>query len=100
MTPTKYIWMNGKLVPWKKAQTHVLTHALHYGSAAFEGTRVYDTAKGPAIFRLKDHTKRLLYSAKALKMKVPFSEKELNEATILTIRKNKLKQGYIRPMIY
>lgn len=100
MKPTKYIWMNGKLIPWKKAQVHVLTHAMHYGSAAFEGTRVYNTAKGPAIFRLKEHTKRLFYSAKALKMKVPFSQKEINEATLETIRRNQLKHGYIRPMIF
>lgn len=100
MKPTKTIWMNGKFIPWKKAQIHVLAHALHYGSAAFEGTRVYKTEKGPAIFRLKDHTKRLFYSAKALKMKVPFTEKQINEATLETVRRNKLKQGYIRPMFF
>lgn len=100
MQPTKYIWMNGKFVLWKNATTHVLSHALHYGSAVFEGTRVYDTAEGPAIFRLKDHTKRLFYSAKSLMMTIPFSEKEINEATVKTIKKNKLKQGYIRPMAY
>jgi len=100
MEATKYIWMNGKFLPWQKATCHVLTHALHYGSAAFEGIRCYETKKGPAIFRLKDHTKRLFYSAKALRMKVPYSQKQINLATIKTIRKNQLKHCYIRPMLY
>ncbi|MDP2691107.1 MAG: branched-chain amino acid transaminase [bacterium] len=100
METTDLIWMNGKLLPWEKAQTHVLTHGLHYGSAVFEGTRVYKTPQGPAIFRLKDHTKRLLYSAKTMGMNVPYSEAEINMATLETVRRNKLKQGYIRPIIY
>lgn len=100
MNETKTIWMNGKFLPWKKAGIHVLAHGLHYGSSVFEGTRVYNTDSGPAIFRLKDHTKRLLYSAKALKMKVPYTATQLNEATIQTVKKNKLQHGYIRPVLF
>lgn len=92
--------MNGKLIPWKKAQVHVLAHTLHYGAGAFEGTRCYETPDGPAIFRLKDHTKRLFYSAKAIGMKVPYSEKELNDAQVLLLKKNKLKHAYIRPLLF
>lgn len=100
MQKTKYIWLDGKFVPWDKASIHVLSHSLHYGGAVFEGIRVYETEKGPAIFRLEEHTKRLMYSAKALKMNVPYSEKELNEVTLELVRKNKLKHGYIRPIIF
>lgn len=100
MQKTKYIWMDGKFIPWAKAQIHVLTHSLHYGGAAFEGIRVYETKNGPAVFRLQDHTKRLLYSAKALKMTVPYSEKHINDATLELVRKNKLKHGYIRPILF
>lgn len=91
--------MNGKFVLWDKANVHVLTHSLHYGAAVFEGIRVYRTPKGPAIFRLQDHTKRLFYSARALRMEVPFTEKQWNEVTMETVRKNKLEHGYIRPII-
>jgi branched-chain amino acid aminotransferase len=100
MQKTKYIWLDGKFVPWDKANVHVLSHSLHYGGAVFEGIRVYETEKGPAVFRLEEHTKRLMYSAKALKMKVPYSEKELNEITLELVRKNKMKHGYIRPLIF
>lgn len=100
MTPQKYIWMNGKLIPWKKATVHVLSHTLHYGAGAFEGTRCYETPDGPAIFRLKDHTKRLMYSAKAIGMKVPYSQSVLNDAQLQLIKKNKLKHAYIRPLLF
>ncbi|MGE3279228.1 MAG: branched-chain amino acid transaminase [Candidatus Altimarinota bacterium] len=100
MQKTKFIWLDGTFVPWDKANIHVLNHSLHYGGAVFEGIRVYETDQGPAIFRLKEHTKRLLYSAKALKMKLPYTEKELNETTLELVRKNKLKHGYIRPIIF
>ena len=71
---TPFIWFNGKLVPWEKATVHVLAHALHYGSSVFEGVRAYETPRGPAIFRLKDHTRRLFESAHILQMKLPFTE--------------------------
>lgn len=100
MQKTKFIYLDGEFVHWDKANVHVLTHSLHYGGAVFEGIRVYETEKGPAIFRMEEHTKRLLYSAKALKMKVPYSENELNEITLELVRKNKLKHGYIRPILF
>ena len=100
MESTPFIWLNGKFVPWKKANIHVLSHSLHYGGAVFEGIRFYKTDKGPAIFRLKEHTKRLLYSAKALAMRVPYSEAAINKAIVDTVRKNKIQQGYIRPIIF
>ncbi len=100
MDSTQYIWMNGKFVPWDKATVHILTHTLHYGCGVFEGIRLYKTANGPAIFRLKEHTKRLFYSAKAMKIEIPYTEDQINRATIETVRKNKLQQGYIRPIVY
>ena len=100
MEATKYIWINGKMILWDEAKIHILTHSLHYGGGAFEGLRVYDTKRGPAIFRLKDHTTRLFYSAKVLKMDIPYSEEELNAAQVKLVKENGLKQGYIRPIIY
>lgn len=95
-----YIWYDGDMVPWRDAKTHVLTHTLHYGVGCFEGVRAYAAAKGPAIFRLEDHTKRLFNSAKILGMKMPWSHEEVNQATIEAVRKNKLKEAYIRPMVF
>jgi branched-chain amino acid aminotransferase len=92
--------MDGKLVPWKKANVHVLTHTLHYGLGVFEGIRCYKTAKGPAVFRLKDHMKRLANSAKLVGMKLPYSIKRLVEATKETIRANKIAECYIRPIAF
>jgi len=100
LKPTKLIWMDGKLVPWKKANIHVLTHTLHYGLGVFEGIRCYKTAKGPAVFRLKDHTKRLENSAKLVGMKLPYSVKELIKAIKKTIRANKIAECYIRPIAF
>ncbi len=102
MQTTDFIWHNGKMVPWDKAQVHVLTHGLHYGSGAFEGIRFYETAKGPAIFRLDEHIERWLYSCKALGMaeKLPYTFDELRAATIEVVKKNKLQHGYIRPLSY
>lgn len=94
------IWMNGKLVDWDKAQVHVLTHALHYGSGVFEGIRAYETKNGTAVFRLTDHMKRLFRSAKIYLMELPYTLEELVEATKGTIRVNKLKSCYIRPIAY
>jgi len=100
MQKVPYIWKNGKFLNWDDAKTHLITHTLHYSAGAFEGIRFYDTKKGPAIFRLKEHTKRLFYSAKALDMKMQYSQKEINEAIIKLIKKNKIKKGYIRPLVY
>ena len=101
MNKAKYIWMDGEFVPWNEAKVHVLTHTLHYGNGAFEGTRAYQTEDGLAIFRLQDHTKRLLNSAKILKIDVPFNQEELEEAQIELLRKNEFKGNvYIRPLVY
>jgi branched-chain amino acid aminotransferase len=100
MQKVKFIWLNGSLVPWEKAKVHFLTHALHYGSAVFEGIRCYDTGKAPAVFRLKDHIKRLFYSADVFGMQIPYSEEEVCNAVIQTIKANKLRECYIRPIAY
>jgi len=100
MQETELIWMDGKLVKWKEAKIHVLTHTFHYGGGVFEGIRFYETDKGPAVFRLKDHTDRLFRSAKAFEMKIPFTKEEINKATLETIKKNKVNAGYIRPIVY
>lgn len=100
LTPTKFIWIDGKLVPWKKANIHVLTHTLHYGLGVFEGIRCYKTKKGPAVFRLKDHMKRLENSAKLVEMKLPYSVEKLIKATKETIKANKIDECYIRPIVY
>ncbi len=94
------IWFDGELVPWREATVHVLTHTLHYGMGVFEGVRAYETPRGPAIFRLADHTTRLLNSAKIMRMDVPFSADELNAAQRLAVRENGLKSAYIRPMCF
>jgi branched-chain amino acid aminotransferase len=96
----QYIWMSGKMVPWKDAKVHVLTHALHYGSAVFEGIRAYKTKRGTAVFRLKEHMKRLIDSAKIYRMESPFSLEELINATVELIKANELEECYIRPLIY
>ena len=94
------IWYDGKLVPWREATTHVLTHTLHYGMGVFEGVRAYKTAKGPAIFRLQSHTDRLFRSAHILGMAMPYDKKTINEATRAAVRENKLESAYIRPMCF
>ncbi len=94
------IWLDGEMVPWREAKTHVLTHTLHYGLGCFEGVRAYNTAKGPAIFRLNDHTDRLFRSAHILNMKMPFSKEELNEAQCAAVRENNLDEAYLRPMVF
>ena len=96
---TKYIWFNGKLVPWEKATVHVLSHALHYGSSVFEGVRAYETPRGPAIFRLRDHTRRLFDSAKIYRIHIPFTEEQLSHAQREVIAQNGLARGaYLRPV--
>ena len=94
------IWMNGNLVPFKDAKVHVLTHALHYSTAVFEGLRCYSTEKGPAIFRLGEHVDRLFNSAKMYSMEMPYSKDEITEAIIQTVRKSGLHECYIRPIAY
>lgn len=97
---TNHIWINGKLIPFKSAKFHLLNHSLHYGSAVFEGIRCYNTAKGPAVFRLKDHISRLFHSAEVMGMKIPYSRKEMAGAVKNLIKKNKLKECYIRPIVF
>jgi branched-chain amino acid aminotransferase len=94
------IWYDGKMVPWRDATTHVLTHTLHYGMGVFEGVRAYETSAGPSIFRLQDHTDRLFRSAHILGMKMPFDKNTLNEAQKAVVRENNLKSGYLRPMAF
>ncbi|TXT23617.1 MAG: branched-chain amino acid aminotransferase [Gallionellaceae bacterium] len=95
-----FIWYDGKLVPWRNATTHVLTHTLHYGMGVFEGVRAYKTARGTAIFRLKEHTDRLFNSAYIFKMKMPFDRETLMEAQREVVRANKLESCYIRPIAF
>ncbi len=94
------IWMNGKLVPFKNARVHVLTHALHYSTSIFEGIRCYDTPNGSAIFRLPEHIDRFFNSAKLYGMKIPYSKKQISDAIIKTVKASNLKQCYIRPLAY
>jgi branched-chain amino acid aminotransferase len=94
------IWYDGKLVPWREATTHVLTHTLHYGVGVFEGVRAYHTVNGTAIFRLQAHTDRLFQSAHILGMKIPYDKHTINEATRAAVRENKLESAYIRPMCF
>ena len=94
------IWMNGKLVPFKNAKVHVLTHALHYSTSIFEGIRCYDTPEGSAIFRLPEHVDRFFNSAKMYSMKMPYSKKKISDGIINTVKASKLKQCYIRPLAY
>ena len=95
-----YIWLNGEMVPWADAKIHVMSHALHYGTSVFEGVRCYETNKGPAIFRHKEHAQRLLNSAKIYRFPVPYSLEEIMEATRQVIKKNNLKSAYIRPLAF
>jgi len=94
------IWYDGKLVPWRDANTHVLTHSLHYGLAVFEGMRAYDTAKGTAIFRLPEHIERMYNSAHIYMMKIPYTRETLMEASKEVVRANKLASCYIRPIAF
>ena len=94
------IWMDGNLVEWSDARIHVLTHTLHYGTGVFEGVRAYETSKGPAIFRLEDHTNRLFESAELIGMKIPFQASVLNDAQSEVVALNDLNNAYIRPMCF
>jgi branched-chain amino acid aminotransferase len=94
------IWFDGKLVPWREAQTHVLTHSLHYGLSVFEGVRAYHSEIGTAIFRLKEHTQRFFNSAKIYQMDMPYSMDEIMDAQKQVVRENKLESCYLRPLAF
>jgi branched-chain amino acid aminotransferase len=94
------IWMDGELVDWRDAKIHVLTHTLHYGCGVFEGVRAYNTVNGTAVFRMQEHTDRLFNSAKILRMQIPFSKEQVNEANRQVVRSNGLESCYIRPLAW
>src|SRR5512134_269047 len=97
---TDKIWMDGRLVPWDRANVHILTHTLHYGLGVFEGIRCYRTAAGSAVFRLDEHVERLFDSAHIFLMKMPYSREEIRDAIIKTITANRMRECYIRPLVY
>jgi len=99
-TDNKLIWKNGSFEKWDESSVHVLSHTLHYGTGVFEGVRAYNTEKGPAIFRLDEHTKRLFDAASKISIKIPFTEEELKKAQCECLKKNQLDEGYIRPIVY
>ncbi|MGN6112583.1 MAG: branched-chain amino acid transaminase [Luteimonas sp.] len=96
----QWIWQNGAIKPWAEATTHVMSHAVHYGSSVFEGIRAYDTPSGPAIFRLSDHNRRLFASARIYEMEIPYTLDEINAACREVLQRNGLKSGYLRPVAY
>jgi branched-chain amino acid aminotransferase len=96
----EHIWMNGRIVPWASATVHVMTHALHYGTSVFEGIRVYDTPQGPCGFRVTDHIKRMVDSARMYGIELPYATDELVEACKAVVRKNNLASAYVRPIAY
>ncbi|MBQ7585454.1 MAG: branched-chain amino acid transaminase [Desulfovibrionaceae bacterium] len=101
MNATEYIWFDGKLVPWKEANVHVLTHSLHYGSAVFEGIRAYKCSDGrSAVFRLHDHAQRLINSGKIIRLSIPYTADQISEAILETLKANKMPDAYIRPLSF
>jgi branched-chain amino acid aminotransferase len=101
VTPTDKIWMDGELVDWADATTHVLTHTMHYGSGVFEGIRAYPTARGVAVFRLRDHIERLFMSAKVFMIDIPYSIDDITDAARTVVRVNRLDDGcYLRPLVF
>ena len=96
----KYVWINGRMVPWDDAKIHVCSHVLHYGSSVFEGARCYETPAGPAVFRLHEHSERLLHSAKIYRMLPEYDAQQLSDAVLETIRANELEACYIRPIVF
>jgi branched-chain amino acid aminotransferase len=100
MQATQWIWFDGEFVPWADAKIHVMSHVLHYGTSVFEGIRTYNTARGPAIFRLGPHVERLINSAKIARMPLKYDQPQLEAAIIETVRRNGLKSCYIRPLIF
>ncbi len=95
-----FIWMNGEIIPWDQAQVHVFTHALHYGSSAFEGIRAYETPDGPAIFRGREHYERLLFSCKVARIPSPLTIDEWMDVTIRVLQANNLRSAYVRPLVF
>ncbi len=95
-----HIWHNGTLIPTEDSKVHSMSHATHYGTGAFEGVRFYSTDRGPAVFKLKEHTKRLFYSVGTIEMEIPYSQEEINQATLETISANGFSDGYIRPIAF
>lgn len=100
MTPGRYVWHNGKLVPWNEATVHVAAHALHYGSSVFEGIRAYDTPQGPAVFCLGAHVRRLFDSCRIFRMEVPYTPDQISQAILDTVGYNEHRSCYIRPLVY
>jgi branched-chain amino acid aminotransferase len=100
MQATQKIWMDGAFVDWDKAQVHVLSHTLHYGMGVFEGIRCYDTAQGPAIFRLPEHIDRLYHSAHIAGLTMPLGKDEMARAIVETVKINEVRECYIRPLVY
>jgi branched-chain amino acid aminotransferase len=98
--PAEWIWKNGEFVPYEDATVHVTAHALHYGSSVFEGVRAYATPDGPAVFRLEPHTRRLFNSCKIARIEMPFTEQEINDAIVETVRRNGHESCYIRPLVF
>ena len=99
MTPTPKIWHNGQFIAWNDAKIHVLSHVVSYGSSVFEGIRCYETTNGPAIFRLSEHMRRMIDSAKIYRMEVPYTADQLNDAAVELVRENNLASCYIRPIV-
>jgi branched-chain amino acid aminotransferase len=99
LQPTEKIWFNGRLIPWNDATLHVLSHVVSYGSSVFEGVRCYETQQGPAIFRIHEHSRRLLDSAKIYRMEVPYTIDELSTAMLDVVRENKMRACYLRPIV-
>ncbi|MFN3821257.1 MAG: aminotransferase class IV, partial [bacterium] len=97
---TLKIWFSGRIVDWKDATIHVMSHVIHYGSSVFEGMRCYKTPRGSFVFRLQDHIRRLFNSAKIYRMEIPFSEKEIFDACVEILRINRQEEAYIRPVVF
>jgi len=97
---SEFIWFDGQFVPWGEAKVHVLSHVLHYGSSVFEGIRAYETPKGPAVFCLAEHVKRMYRSCKIIRMDIPFTEEQISQAILDTVAVNKLQSCYIRPLVF
>jgi branched-chain amino acid aminotransferase len=95
-----FVWMDGELVPWDDAKIHVTSHVIHYGTGAFEGCRVYAHPKGPAMFRMRDHVRRLFESSKMLRMEIPYTQQQVLDAIRQTVKANKLGSCYVRPLVY
>src|SRR6478752_6311342 len=100
MEQADLIWHNGEFVPWEAAKVHVLSHGLHYGTGVFEGIRCYETERGPAIFRHRDHLDWLAKSAELYYLEMPYSQEQIREATHELLRRNGLTSGYIRPLAF